>query len=129
MLVLGLAGAAVTAVALVWPVVLGPALALSAAAYAALLAVDEPPLDARAAGVGAALVAVGELAGWSRELQATSTDEPGGAWRRPTWIAAVAIGALLVVWGLLAVVDLVTLGAADHRQAFVAERLPLHDAE
>jgi hypothetical protein len=104
-LVLGLAGAAVTAAAVVWPVVLGPALALSGAAYAAFLAVDEPPLDARAAGVAAALVAVGELAGWSRELQAISTDEPGGAWRRPAWIAAVAIAALLVVWGLLAVVD------------------------
>jgi hypothetical protein len=105
-LVLGLAGATVTGAALVWPVVLGPALALSGAAYAALLAVDEPPLDGRAAGVAAALVAVGELVGWSRELRATSTDEPGGAWRRPTWIASVAIGALLVVSGLLAVVDL-----------------------
>jgi hypothetical protein len=105
-LVLGLAGAVVTAVALVWPVVLGPGLALSGSAYAVLLAVDEPPLDARAAGVAAALVAVGELVGWSRELQATSTDEAGGAWRRPTWIAAVAIGALLLVSALLAVVDL-----------------------
>jgi hypothetical protein len=105
-LVLGLTGAAATVAALVWPVVLGAALALSAAAYAALLAVDEPPLDGRAAGVAAALVAVGEFVGWSRELASTSTDEPGGAWRRPTWIAAVAIGSLLVGWALLAVVDL-----------------------
>ncbi len=105
-LLLGLTGAALTGVALFFPVVLGLALAASASSYAVLLAVDEPPLDVRGAGVAALLVAVGELVGWSRELGATSTDEPGGAWRRPTWIAAVAIGTLLLVWALLAIVDL-----------------------
>ena len=61
----------------------------------------------RAAGVAAALLVVGELVGWSRELAATTRDEPGGAWRRPAWIAALGIGALLLVWALLALVDLV----------------------
>ena len=105
-LALGSIGALLTAAALVWPALLGVSLATSAGAYALLLAIDEPPLDTKAAGVGAALLVVGELAGWSRELASTTPDEPGGAWRRPTWIAAVGIGALLLVWALLAVVDL-----------------------
>ena len=95
-----------TAAALAWPVVLGPALATSASAYAALLAIDDPPLDGRAAGVAATLVVTGELVGWSRELATTSLDEPGGAWRRPAWIATLGIGTLFLVWALLAVVDL-----------------------
>jgi hypothetical protein len=103
---LGLTGSVVTAVSLRWPGLLGVALAVSAAAYAALLAIDEPPLDVRAVGVAAALLAVGELAGWARELSTTTRDEPGGAWRRPAWIAALGIGALLLVWCLLALVDL-----------------------
>jgi hypothetical protein len=105
-LALGLAGSVLTAAAVLWPALLGLALATSAGAYALLLAVDEPRLDVRAAGVAAALVVLGELVGWSRELAATSADEPGGAWRRPTWIALVGTGALLSGWALLAIVDL-----------------------
>jgi hypothetical protein len=105
-LAVGVAGAVLTVVALVWPVLLGLALAVSGSAYAVLLAIDEPQLDVRAAGVAAALLVVGELGGWARELAATTRDEPGGAWRRPTWIASAGIGALLLVWGLLAIVDL-----------------------
>ena len=105
-LAVGVAGAVLTVVALVWPVLLGLALAVSGSAYAVLLSIDEPPLDVRAAGVAAALLVVGELCGWARELAATTRDEPGGAWRRPTWIASAGIGALLLVWGLLAIVDL-----------------------
>ena len=106
MLVLGAAGTALTAGALLRPVLLGPALASLVAAYGALLAIDEPPLDMRAAGVAAALLLVGELVGWFREVASTARDEPGGAWRRPAWIAAVGVGALLLVWALLALVDL-----------------------
>ncbi len=83
-LVLGVTGAALTATAVLWPGVLGFALGASAAAYGVVLAVDEPPLDARAAGVAAALLVQGELVGWSRELATVSRDEPGGAWRGPT---------------------------------------------
>ena len=105
----GLAGAAATAAAFVWPVVLAPALAASAAAYAALLAIDDPPLDTRAAGVAAALLVVGELTGWARELAGTK-DEPGGAWRRPAWIAGAGIGALALAWVVLSVADLTRVG-------------------
>jgi hypothetical protein len=67
--------------------------------------IDEPTLDTRAAVVGAGLLVVGELVGWARELGATTQDEPGGAWRRPVWIAGVAAGALGLGWVLLALVD------------------------
>lgn len=105
-LALGVAGALATVIALWRAVVLGPALIASAGAYAVLLAIDEPPLDARAAGVAAALLAIGELVGWARELAATTRDEPGNAWRRPVWIAGAGIGAVGLVTVLVAVVDL-----------------------
>ena len=104
-LVVGLLGSLVTAVALFRPAVLGIALCLSAGAYALLLALDDPPLDARAAVVAVVLLAVGELVGWARELAGTTVDEPGGAWRRPIWIATVSLMALALAWGLLALVD------------------------
>jgi hypothetical protein len=104
----GLLGTAATAIAFVRPVVLGAALTTSAAAYALLLAIDDPPLDSRAAGVAAALVVVGELNGWARELAGTR-DEPGGAWHRPAWIAGVAVGALGLCWVVLAIADVTRL--------------------
>jgi hypothetical protein len=103
---LGLAGAALTGAAVVAPVVLGPALAALAGAYVALLLIDEPPLDTRAAGVAMALVVVGELVGWARELAGATRDEPGNAWRRPVWIAGMGMSALGLAWGVLAVADL-----------------------
>jgi hypothetical protein len=103
---LGLVGAALTGVAVVVPMALGPALAALGSAYVALLLVDEPPLDTRAAGVAAALLVVGELVGWARELACATRDEPGNAWRRPAWIAGAGIGALGLAWALLAVADL-----------------------
>jgi hypothetical protein len=102
---LGGVGVLLTAVSLVWPVALGLALASLAGAYAVLLAIDEPALDARAAGVAALLLVVGELVGWARELGGATRDEPGGAWRRPIWIAGAAAGALALGWGLIALVD------------------------
>lgn len=105
MLALGIAGAALTGTAVAWPFALGPALAALLASYTALLVIDDPPLDSRAAGVAAALVVIGELVGWSHELAGPTRDEPGNAWRRPGWIAAAAIGALALAWALLAVAD------------------------
>jgi len=102
---LGLVGAALTAAAVVVPVFLGPALAAIAGAYVALLLIDDPPLDTRAAGVATALVVVGELVGWARELAGATRDEPGNAWRRPAWIAGVGMGAIGLAWGVLAVAD------------------------
>ena len=100
----GLLGALATAAAFVRPAALALALTASAAAYALLLTIDEPPLDSRAAGVAAALLVVGELCGWAQELGGT-TDEPGGAWRRPAWIAGAGTGALALAWIVVAVAD------------------------
>lgn len=108
-LLAGVAGSVLTGAAVVWPVTLGPALAASCGAYAILLVIDDPGLDTRAAGVAAALLVVGELTGWSRELSGPTRDEPGGAWRRPVWIAGAAVGALALAWTLLAVADLTRL--------------------
>ena len=104
-LAVGLLGSLVTAAALVRPTLLGIALCVSAGAYALLLALDNPPLDARAAVVAVVLLVVGELVGWARELAGTTIDEPGGAWRRPIWIATGSLVALALAWGLLALVD------------------------
>ncbi len=103
---LGVTGAALTGASVVWPALLGPALATLGGAYAVLLLVDDPPLDTRAAGIAAALVVVGELVGWARELAGRTRDEPGNAWRRPAWIAGAGLGALGLAWALLAVSDL-----------------------
>lgn len=102
---LGGVGVVLTAVSLVWAAALGPGLAALAGAYAVLLAIDEPPLDGRAAAVAALLLVVGELVGWARELGGATRDEPGGAWRRPIWIAGAAAGALALGWGMIALVD------------------------
>jgi hypothetical protein len=104
-LAVGLVGSLLTAAALLRPVLLGLALGASGAAYGVLLVVDQPPLDARATGVAAVLLVTGELVGWARELAATTRDEPGGAWRRPIWIAWLTLGAIALSWTLLAVVD------------------------
>ena len=108
-LLVGLGGCALTGAALAWPVLLGAGLATLGGAYAILLVIDEPALDTRAAGVAVALVVVGELMGWSQELAGPTRDEPGGAWRRPMWIAGIAVGALGLAWMLLAVADLARL--------------------
>jgi hypothetical protein len=106
--VLGIAltGAVAVAAALVWPPALPAAVVLPGAAYATLVAVDDPPLDGRAAVLAACLVTVAGLADWSIELRTTSPDEPGGRWRRLAWIALWAICSLALGGALLALVDL-----------------------
>jgi hypothetical protein len=103
---LALAGAAAVGLALIWAPALPAGILLPAAAYATLLAVDEPPLDGRAAILAACLVAIAGLADWSIEIRTTSPDEPGGRWRRLAWIAVASVGALALGGILLALVDL-----------------------
>lgn len=85
-------------------------LALLGAAYAVILVVDDPPLDVRAAIVGAALLAVGELAYLSAEARAAVADEDGGTARRIGWVAVASLVALLVCGLLVAVVDVTRTG-------------------
>ena len=85
-------------------------LALLGGAYVALLAIDDPPLDARSAIVGASLLAIGELAYLSVEARDAVRGEAGTTARRVGWIAVLAIVALGLGAALLAVVDVLRAG-------------------
>jgi hypothetical protein len=78
--------------------------------YAAILVIDEPPLDGRAALVGAGLLAVGELAHLSLAARIAVTDEAGAVARRVAWVAVVALAAMAVGAVVLALVDLFRTG-------------------
>lgn len=104
---LALAGLAAVPVATLWPPALTAVAAFPVAGYAALLVIDDPALDGRAAVLAAALVVTAGLVDWSIELRTTSPDEPGGRWRRPAWIAVAGIATVALCGALLAVVDLV----------------------
>ena len=73
--------------------------------YATLLGLEGGALDERAPVVAAALFLVAELAYWSLELREAVADEAGAYVRLVALLAALALGALAVGAGLLAVVD------------------------
>lgn len=85
-------------------------LALLGAAYAVILVIDDPPLDGRSAIVGAALLAIGELAYLSIGARTAVTEEAGATARRIGSVAALALLALALGWAILAVVDLLRTG-------------------
>lgn len=85
-------------------------LALLGAAYASILVIDAPPLDARAAVVGAALLAIGELAHLSVEARSAVTEEAGAVARRVGSVAALILAALFLGGALTALVDLLRTG-------------------
>jgi hypothetical protein len=87
------------------PATVPAGLALLGSGYALLLALEDTPLDLRAAAVAAGLLAIAELAYWSLELRADVTDEPGSHARRFAAVALLSLGALAVSGGLLALVD------------------------
>ena len=86
------------------------ALALLGAAYALVLVIDEPVLDGRSAIVGAALLAIGELAYLSVEVRPAVTEEAGAATRRVAFVAMLTLFALGLGGAMLAVVDLLRTG-------------------
>jgi hypothetical protein len=92
--------------ALRWAGTVPFAVALLAGGYAFLLAVEDAPLDLRAALLAPVLLVVAELAYWSLELRAEVTDEPGTYSRRVGVLSWLAVGALALAGALLAVVDL-----------------------
>jgi hypothetical protein len=75
------------------------------AGYGVSLGVEGGALDTRAPALGAALFLLAELAYWSLELREAVADEPGAYLRRVGLLSALALGALAVGAGLLAVVD------------------------
>jgi len=86
------------------------ALLLLGAAYAVTLVVDDPPLDTRAAIVGAALLATGELAHLSLGARTAVTQEAGAVAHRVAWIAVLALGAMALGGAVLAIADLLRTG-------------------
>jgi len=85
-------------------------LALLGAAYAVILVIDDPPLDGHSIVVGAALLAVGELAYLSVETRVAVTEEAGAVARRVAGVSVLVLLALAVGAALLAVVDLLRTG-------------------
>jgi hypothetical protein len=88
------------------PTAVPAAIVLLGGEYALVLSLEDYSLDTRAAIAAAGLLVVAELAYWSLELRAEITDEPGSYARRLAVLAVLALGALVLSGGLLAVVDL-----------------------
>ncbi len=86
------------------------ALALLGGAYAVILAIDEPPLDGRAAIVGALMLAVGELGYLSLGARSAVTDEAGTLARRIAGVMTLALLALAAGATVLIVVDVFRTG-------------------
>ena len=96
------------------------ALVLLGGGYAVILVVDDPPLDTRAAIVGAALLAIGELAYLSAEARSAVAEETGAVARRIGSVAVLALLALGLGGALLALVDLLRTGGLAIEAAGVA---------
>ena len=86
------------------------ALALLGGAYAVILAIDEPPLDGRAAIVGALMLAVGELGYLSLGARSAVTDEAGTLARRIAGVMTLVLLALAAGATVLIVVDVFRTG-------------------
>jgi hypothetical protein len=104
----GAAGAAVLAVgiALPSPAAVGAALALLGGQYCLHLAVDDPPADAKAVAVAAALLGAGELAFWSIELRGHVSHEPGRHARRLGFELALVLAGLALATVVLVLADI-----------------------
>ena len=126
-IVLGLGAAAiatlVAALAISRPEPIVLALALLGAAYAVILIVDDPPLDGRSAIVGAALLAIGELAHLSLQARAAVTPEAGALARRVAAVAVLAMLAVALGGAVLALVDLLRTGGIEIEVVGVAAAL------
>ena len=112
LLLCGIAGAAtvVAGAAILQTVAVAVGVVFLGGAYAAHLILDDPPLDARAALVGAGLLLTAELACWSIELRRDSTAEPGRHLRRLVAETGLCLGGLTVAALVLAAADLGHLG-------------------
>lgn len=80
-------------------------LVLVGSTYALYLAVDDAAVDSAAPAFAAGLFLAAELAYWSLEERDKVHTEAGEALRRVAIVAALAMGALVLGGGLLAVAD------------------------
>ena len=88
------------------PAVVPVAIAIVGVEYAAILAVQDDALDARAPVLAAILFAAAELGYWSLELRDAVADEPGAYFRRLGLLAGLTLGVLALGQLLLVAVDL-----------------------
>ena len=79
-------------------------------AYATILVIDNPPLDSRAAVIGACLLAIAELAHLAIDARSAVSNETGGSARRIASLALIVLGALVAGGVLVTVVDLLRTG-------------------
>jgi hypothetical protein len=91
------------------PAAVTAGLAIVGAAYGAVLAAESEPLDRRAPIVAAALLLTAELAWWSLELRERIAAEAGSHLRRLAFLLLLALAALALSSGLLALVDVVRI--------------------
>ena len=105
----GIGALAVLAVGLIlaWSPLVALAIALVGGSYAAELALDDAPLDRLAPALAALVLVAAELAYWSLDERERIADDEGGRARHVAFVAALALGALLVGALLLALVDLI----------------------
>jgi hypothetical protein len=86
------------------------ALVLLGTAYAAILAIDEPPLDGRSAIVGAIMLAIGELGYLSLGARSAVIEDVGDVARRIAAITIMTLVALGIGATVLVVVDVFRAG-------------------
>jgi hypothetical protein len=118
----------VAAVVLGWTALVPLAVGALGGWYGLQLAVDDAPLDLAAPLVAAGLVVTAELAYWSLEERERVEGERGAAFRRLAYVAALALGTVVVAGLLLVLVEGVQpgglaidlLGAAAAAAALVA---------
>ena len=84
-------------------------LGIAGLVYGGVLAVEQPPLDRAAPVVAAALFVAAELAWWSLELRDRVAAEAGSQLQHLAFVLGLAICALALSFGLLALVDVVRL--------------------
>jgi len=128
LLAVGLAGLAVLAVgmAAARATAMAAALAVLGASYALHLILDRPPVDTRAALVGAGLLSTAELAFWSIELRReVAAREPGRHLRRLTAEISLCLGGLALAALVLAAADIGHGGNAAVQVAGAAAAIAL----
>lgn len=99
-------------IAVLSPATVGAGLGLLGGQYGLHLVLDEPPADAKATAVAAAILGVGELAFWSIELRGRGPREPGRSARRLGFELTLVLAGLTLAAVVLALADAGRVGGA-----------------
>jgi hypothetical protein len=96
----------VAAIVLGWSSLIPVSLVFLGSVYAAHLAIDDAPLDAKAPLLAAGLYLTAELAYWSLDERAAARADPGEAMRRAGVVVALGLAALAAAAVVLAAADI-----------------------